>query len=84
MVDQHIAERVIKQEQNGYRHALEGIYGADDQHLAQTRGLADIVWTTLERRNVLLKEDLLTGVITSQRIKRDGSLAPEITRLNAP
>ena len=84
MVAQHIAERVIEQEQDGYRHALEGIYGVDAQRVAQTQGLAGIVWTTTERRNALIKSDLITGVVTSQRIKRDGTLVPEIVQIDPP
>lgn len=82
MVGQDIAERVMKEEQVGYRHALDGIYGTEHQRVAQERGLAGIVYTTTERRNAYIKNDLITGEVTSQRIKRDGSLAPEITKLS--
>jgi hypothetical protein len=74
MVDQRTAERVMNQERDGYNRALEGLYGADEQHVAQTLGLAGIVWTVTEQRNELFKRDLLTDVVTSQRIGRDGSL----------
>jgi hypothetical protein len=79
-VSQAIAERVMERE--GYARALEGVYGADDQRTAHEQGLAGIVYTTTEVRSRWIKHDLLTGLITSQRIKRDGSIAPEITRLS--
>lgn len=75
MVDQATAERVMAQERSCYAHALEGVYGIDEQHAASVRGLADIVWTTIERRATLIRHDLLTDAASQQRIRRDGTLA---------
>lgn len=75
MVDQTTAERVMAQERCCHRRALTGIYCADQQRIAETQGLADIVWTTLERGATLYRHDLLTDVTTQRRIRRDGTLA---------
>lgn len=81
-VSREIAERVVLQEQDGYQRALEGVYGAEDQRKAETLGLAGIVYTTTEIRSKWIKHDLITDELTSQRIRRDGSIAPEIVRLS--
>lgn len=75
MVNQAIAECVIAQERSCYQHALDGVYGPDAQHDAEAQGLAGIVWTTIEQRSALIRHDLMTDVVTQQRIGRNGSLS---------
>jgi len=61
MVDMDICLRVAEQEQNGYKEAMEGIYGMERQVLAQEEGLGNICYARWEKGRKVFRCDLLTG-----------------------
>lgn len=48
-VPEHIALQVVRDEQESYRHALEGAYGEEQKKRAETLGLSGIVYVMFEK-----------------------------------
>lgn len=61
MVTEETALRVAAQEQRSYQHALEGIYGPDEQSKAMSKGLNGIAECVVETRQGWDTLNLITG-----------------------
>lgn len=63
MVDERIARQVVKEEQEEYKHCLEGLYGEEHKLKAMANGLHGIAYTTREVGNTITVTDLITGEV---------------------
>jgi hypothetical protein len=61
LVDEATARRVAAQEKDMIVGYLEGIYGEAEKLVAETMGLAWIVWFSSQKGNTVTREDVITG-----------------------
>lgn len=59
--DEELAQRVARDEQEAYKHALEGVYGSEEKQKAKDRGLELIVFSMHETAKGWRVEDYITG-----------------------
>lgn len=71
-VDQKTALRVARQETQAILGYLEGIYGEEAQQKAQRLGLEWIVYSLTETSRVLIYFDIITGVMLTKPLPKQG------------
>lgn len=80
-VDKLLALRVAHEEMEFYAFAMSGVLGPDRKKVAEERGLAEIVWSTMETRGQMYYEDLITGKTWMRKVHpKTQQLGPRVNR----
>jgi hypothetical protein len=59
--DRALAERIAREEQRSYERYLEGVYGTENQEMAQKAGVAGIVEERVTFAHHFIATDMITG-----------------------